>query len=156
MVMEERYSPPSSPALPQQMWPNSIQMLELMCWCWSEKPHHRPTFQQVLSVLRSDSSTSLVGGTPVSKDNHDIHSACVKSVQIPVRRTSAYGSSVLSHANSSCCQRMSDLLPTSHSGVGMETAVEVWYATFSGSLNEKVSGRLSVVRYHSGGACLEV
>ena len=28
-------------------------MFELMCLCWSQKPHHRPDFQQILDLLNS-------------------------------------------------------------------------------------------------------
>ena len=34
-----------------QSLPRLQVMFELMCWCWSHRPHHRPDFHQILDIL---------------------------------------------------------------------------------------------------------
>jgi serine/threonine protein kinase len=41
------------PMLPVKSLPRLQAMFELMCLCWSQKPHHRPDFQQILDLLNS-------------------------------------------------------------------------------------------------------
>ena len=135
---------------PVQHWPHSIQMVELMTWCWSDNPNHRPTFDQILSILKSDASYSLVGGMPVSKDD-EIHAACVKTVAVRRRSLTGTFNPSLTTTNTKggpSCLRMTNVIPLKSCGIGMETVVDVWYGT--------ITGKLNVVRYHSTGACVEV
>lgn len=134
-----------------QYWPHSIQMVELMTWCWSDNPNHRPSFDQILSILRSDSSYSLVGGTPVSRDD-EIHAACVKTVAVRRRSLASTINPSLTTTTTSLagpsCTRMTSVISPRLCGIGMETVVDVWYST--------ITGKLSVVRYHSTGSSVEV
>ena len=36
-------------AKPRLQW-----MFDLMCWCWSGKPQHRPDFEEILQIMESD------------------------------------------------------------------------------------------------------
>ena len=56
-----------------------------MCWCWSDLPHHRPNFTQILEALRSESFTNLLATAEVlgSKSGHQITAACVNAVMAP-------------------------------------------------------------------------
>ena len=129
-------------------------MVELMAWCWSDRPKHRPTFDQILSILRGETLYSLVGGIPLG-DETEVHAACVKTIAIPHRRhsstfnpssssSSAGGGAGLSQS----CMRLSSIIPARTCGIGMETGIEVWYGT--------VKGKLSAIRYHSTGTYVQV
>ena len=133
-----------------QNWPNSVQMVELMAWCWSDKPKHRPSFDQILSILRGETIYSLVGGLPLG-DMEEIHAACVTTISIPHRRHSCS----FNPASVSCgvgqgqsCMRLSSIIPARPCGIGMETGIEVWYGN--------INGKLNVVRYHSAGTYNQV
>ena len=131
-------------------------MFELMCWCWSEKPHHRPDFQEILKVLRTDTFTHLLADTPVSKINDDIAAACIRKSKAVQRKRSAS-----SYQAKGCCSlsQQDSLAPNSllfsgvtsllhSSSMGEETAVEVWYGTYDGSLG--------LVQYQQSGTVTEV
>ena len=67
--------------IPTQLHPQSLQLFELMCWCWSDKPQHRPTFGQILKIIKADSFTHLLDATPVtaSSRKNQVTAACLKS-----------------------------------------------------------------------------
>lgn len=121
-----------------QSWPNSVQLVELMTWCWSNKPNHRPTFDQILSTLREETIHSLVGGMPLSHEE-EAHAACIRTVSIPRKSTSTLGQN---------CSRLTSVIPSRVCGIGMESGIEVWYGTVKGSLN--------VIRYSSTGSSVQV
>lgn len=51
-----------------------------MCWCWSEKPQQRPTCEEVLTVMETDSFMHLVKATPVTTENNEFTAACINSL----------------------------------------------------------------------------
>ena len=121
-----------------------------MTWCWSENPTHRPSFDQIHSVLQRETTYSLVGGIAVSRDD-EIHAACVRTISIPRKRHSSItynGMTSTSQGPVQACMRMSTIIPRRSCGIGMETGVEVWYGS--------VTGKLNVLRYHSTGTSIEV
>ena len=65
-----------------QLHPQSLQLFELMCWCWSDKPQHRPTFRQILKIIKADSFTHLLEATPMTAGSrkNQVTAACLKSV----------------------------------------------------------------------------
>jgi serine/threonine protein kinase len=138
------------PELQTKHWPNSVQMVELMAWCWSDRPQHRPSFNQILSILRGETIYSLVGGIPLPGEE-EIHAACVKTISIPHWRHSTTsnlgGPTAGGTGQGQSCLRLSSIIPHRACGIGMETGVEVWYGTIRGNLN--------VVRYHSTGTFVE-
>jgi serine/threonine protein kinase len=131
------------PELQTKHWPNSVQMVELMAWCWSDKPRHRPSFEQILSILRGETIYSLVGGLPLG-DVEEVHAAAVKTIAIPHRRHSSTFSPPASvQGQGQSCLRLSSIIPARACGIGMGTGIEVWYGT--------IKGTLKMVRYHSTG-----
>ena len=83
----------------------------------------------------------------MSRDD-EIHAACVKTIAVPAWRRSSTTINTTSTGQGPCCTRTMSVIPPRSCGIGMETGVEVWYGT--------VTGKLSVVRYHSTGASVEV
>lgn len=115
-------------------------MYELMCWCWSDKPQHRPTFTQIKEIVSSSTFTQLLDNFRITVDDDSIQTACVHSFKqtltrkrnpddnIPEKRLSASPSpSVLSllAANSD-----------------EENIVQVYYAT--------AKGKVGVIQFQSG------
>ena len=126
-------------------------MVELMAWCWSDRPRHRPSFEQILSVLRGETIYSLVGGLPLG-DVGEVHAAAVKTIAIPHRRHSSTFSPPSSVSGGmgqgQSCLRLSSIIPARACGIGMGTGIEVWYGT--------IKGKLNMVRYHSTGTFVKV
>ena len=137
-----------------QYRPTSLQMFELMCWCWSEKPHHRPNFPEILQVLRTDTFTRLLVATPTSKDEKDITAACLRTTMAPVRRRSTTTSNfhcrtnMMSLVNDVSLPYFNTVSPLSCSSLTEEMCVEVWYGMEDGSLG--------VVQYQHSGTLIEV
>ena len=44
-------------------------MYELMCWCWSTSPKHRPTFSQIKSRISSGAFTHLLDTSELTDDS---------------------------------------------------------------------------------------
>ena len=128
-------------------------MYDLMCWCWSEKPQHRPTFEEILQILKTKSFTRLLSAMPVSKLNNVVSAACIyvsSTAPLANPQQFIYGSSATLHpssSSSSVSSSPSPSLPADPSGVaamadvatllhstvlGEETAVELWYGTQNG------------------------
>ena len=134
---------------PSQLRPHSLYMFELMCWCWSDLPQHRPKFDQILTVLRTDTFTTLLAATSITQDNDEVTAATVIT-------TRARRSSVTSfHGRSSASYFASDLsytnalsLVVGGAGHGEELTTQVWYGTERGSCG--------VVQFQRGGVVKEV
>ena len=118
-----------------------------MAWCWSDKPKHRPSFEQILSILRGESIYSLVGGLPLGVVE-EVHAAAVRTIAIPHRRHSTTFSPTLVSGQTQSCLRLSSIIPARVCGIGMETGIEVWYGN--------IKGKLNMVRYHSTGTYVKV
>ena len=56
-----------------QQCPPSLWLLELMCWCWSEHPYHRPDIKEVLTALEKRVTSQLVSAFPISSEDAGIH-----------------------------------------------------------------------------------
>lgn len=102
-------------------------LYELMCWCWSDRPNHRPDFSTVLSVLKSDMFTHLLASFPINKSEEEVTTSCMR-----LSRTKRVSGS-LSY-NSMADQSMSSLgvmsLVYGKSALaGEECATQVWYGT---------------------------
>ena len=63
---------------PLQNHPGSLWMIELMCWCWSEKPQHRPSFQEILKVLRNSTLVKLLSAFPATQSREVVTAAATK------------------------------------------------------------------------------
>ena len=125
-----------------------------MCWCWSEKPQHRPDFQEILGVLRTDTFTHLLADTPVSKISDDVTAACIRKTKAAPRKrsSSSYQAKTCSSVQESLS--LNSLLGSGATSLlhsttmGEETVVEVWYGTQDGSLG--------LVQYQQSGTVTEV
>lgn len=49
-----------------QQCPPTLGLLELMCWCWSEHPYHRPELKDLISKLEDGVTSQLVTAFPIS------------------------------------------------------------------------------------------
>ena len=110
-----------------QLHPQSLQLFELMCWCWSDKPQHRPTFRQILQVIKADSFTHLLEATPMTAGSrkNQVTAACLKSVNIstPQSNTSRAVPAIREDGFTMTYSTASKVL----------SPTEVWYGTRCGS-----------------------
>ena len=109
-------------------------------------PQHRPGFDQILQILKTDTFTHLLAATSITKDNNEITAASLHAVA--VRRNSM--SSFYSKSNTSIMAMITQSvgsgmeMSASYTGVmsliygnatggqGEETANQVWYGTDTG------------------------
>ena len=56
-----------------QQCPPSLWLLELMCWCWSEHPYHRPDLKEVITRLENSVTSQLVTAFPISNAGAEVH-----------------------------------------------------------------------------------
>ena len=131
-----------------QYYPTSLQMFELMCWCWSDKPQHRPNVKEIIEILSTDTFTQLLSSSPVTQNNIEVTAACLRVTAVPRRR-----SSVISIGRRSTSGSIGDIsAPYSclfgHSALGEETCATIWYGTEDGTL--------SMVQYQPNGTDTEV
>ena len=111
-----------------------------MCWCWSDKPQHRPSFNEVLHSLRTDTFTHLLAATPITKDSDEITAAAVRTSTTARRlsasslysRSTCLDSTSVSASSSVALTGVMSLL-SSHSPYGEDIKVEVWYGTENGA-----------------------
>ena len=129
-----------------QYHPTSLLMFELMCWCWSDKPHHRPDFQVVLEVMRTDTFTQLLAATAVTKDEDEPTAACIRTTSAPRRRSSVVGRRCSIQESSFPYSGIMSLM--SSIATGEETSVEIWYGTHDGALG--------ILQYQQSGTTTEV
>ncbi len=125
-------------------------MFELMCWCWSELPQHRPEFDQILSILRTDTFTTLLAATSITQDNDEVTAATTLTTHA---RRSSVGSfhsrssaSVFGGGDFSYTDALR--LVVGGAGQGEELTTQVWYGT------EK--GNCGIVQFQRGGVVKEV
>ena len=93
-----------------------------MCWCWSDKPQHRPTFEQILEILSKPAFTYLLEAVPVTTSKIDeVTAAGLKfTTSLPnISTQNGTATSVGTFSNSTVTKIMSP--------------VEIWYGTKSGS-----------------------
>ena len=106
-----------------QLHPQSLQLYELMCWCWSDKPQHRPTFEQILDTVKRDSFTHLLEAIPVtvSDKKNMVTAACI---------TSSHHHSTTSLSSLSLTQNFNFPYSTVTKII---STVEIWFGTKIGS-----------------------
>ena len=106
-----------------QLHPQSLQLYELMCWCWSDKPQHRPTFEQILKIVKKDSFTHLLEAVPVTSSRKNlVTSACVK-----------FNSTSPQKGTASSAPSSDDLEFQYGTTTKVLSPVEIWYGTKTGS-----------------------
>lgn len=107
-------------------------LYELMCWCWSDRPNHRPDFATVLAILNSDAFTHLLASFPICKSEEQIVTSCLRLARN--RRMSGsltFSSTVVDQSMSSL--GVMNLVYGKGGGVaGDECATQVWYGTDHG------------------------
>ena len=108
-----------------QLHPQSLQLFELMCWCWSDKPQHRPTFEQILKVIKTDSFTHLLEATPImSSRKNPVTAACVNFSASQSQQSASNSEGPMIVDNSSF---------TYSTATKVLSPVEIWYGTHAGS-----------------------
>ena len=129
----------------QQLHPQSLQLYELMCWCWSDKPQHRPTFDEILKLIKTDSFSHLLEATPVTRDHDDITAACINCSSKPNTMSAFHTMSVSPGMGTRSDTTLSyhtvmSMLSTSSSSPQEDTNIQVWYGT--------EHGKCGVVNFH--------
>ena len=132
--------------------PHSLLLYELMCWCWSDLPNHRPSFTIILNILKSDMFIHLLASFSVLKEDEEVTTSCIRLMR--TRRSS--GSVSLSHSTM-MDQSLASLgimslvygKPSSggYAGGG-EYATQVWYGT--------QFGKYGVIQFQNNGIIHEV
>jgi serine/threonine protein kinase len=75
------------PELNPKQQPLALQMYELMCWCWSDSPNHRPTFAQIKQIISSHSFVQLLKCVPLqSQDTFTVASLHTFKPTLSLRR----------------------------------------------------------------------
>ena len=136
-------------------------MIELMCWCWSEKPQHRPTFLEILRVLRTSVLTSLMSAVELNEQGitvacYKLSSSVPSSSPSPITspRTSVTSPSPITSPRTSVTSPpllLSGEQETNSAtypviGLSENSILEVWYGG---------ADCLSVVAYHPKGVGVE-
>ena len=108
-----------------QLLPHSVFIMELMCWCWSDLPQHRPNFSQILQVLRSETFTNLVASAQAMESNTQITAACLHNV---------IANPIKNSTQKAMCPSIARIMSVIHgkSSHENETALQVWYGTENG------------------------
>ena len=65
-----------------QSLPRLQVMFELMCWCWSHRPHHRPDFHQILDILNMPMFYELLSVEGLLSD-HYVTAAVYRQTEPP-------------------------------------------------------------------------
>ena len=116
-----------------------------MCWCWSDKPQHRPTFDEVLKIIKTDSFTHLLEATPVSRNHDEVTAACInsscKQSSLPIFQTMSVGPGMGTRSDTTLSyQSVMSMLSSSGGSPRDDTTIQVWYGT--------LEGRCGVVNFH--------
>ena len=130
-----------------QQCPPSLWLLELMCWCWSEHPYHRPDIKEVLTVLEDGVTSQLVSAFPISSTDVGMVAACTRwtlkgrsfstAVSLEKQRTVAAPGylSPFSHINDTAKMPMKS------------SSLEIWCAS---------EGGVKCISCHAAGCTIEV
>ncbi len=146
-------TPPHTPPTHTQLHPRSLQMFELMCWCWSDLPQHRPTFDQILDTLKTDTFTSLLAATSLTKDGDEvtaasIHSTYARRSSITSFQSRSVTSMFASNNGVDFSLTHTDALNLIVGGPGEELTTQVWYGTDRGNVG--------VIQFQRGGVIKDV
>ena len=123
--------------MPSQDRPPALQMYELMCWCWSERPQDRPTFTQIKQLLESSAFTRLFGATnPVTRDD-SFTAACVHTHKQQPITTTTVSTTQQQTSEDDKLSRPSpspSVVSLLAASVMEDTTTKVWYGTEKGRL----------------------
>lgn len=61
-------------------------MYELMCWCWSNNPQHRPDFTQIKSIISSTACSQLLDAKRLTLEDNRITVAAMHTFRQPFSR----------------------------------------------------------------------
>ena len=131
-------------------------LFELMCWCWSERPGHRPDFSTILDTLKSDMFSHLLASFPLLRAEEEVTTSCMRLCR--TRR----GSTSASLSSNSTSLTHSTILDQSLSTLGIssliygksgtlggeETVTQVWYGT--------EFGKYGMIQFQNSGILHEV
>lgn len=119
-----------------------------MCWCWSDRPNHRPSFNTILSILHQDTFFHLLASYPMLKEEEDVTSSCMRLFKS--RRISSVGS--LSHSmmvdQSLASLGVMNLVHGKSSLSSGEIATQIWYGT--------EFGKYGMIQFQNSGVTHEV
>ena len=110
--------------------PPALQMHELMCWCWSEKPQHRPLFSEIKEIIKSSMFIQLLDATSLTTNKDTFTTACVHSYKQPNTRARHPEDSITSLLPSPSPSIVSILAASTEE----EGILQVWYGTEKGKL----------------------
>ena len=115
--------------------PAALQMFELMCWCWSDKPQHRPDFTQISSTIASSTFTRLLGASQImERDNFTCVCLHTFTPQIPyVRSSEDQLTGSLKRASATPSPAILSLFVEA-AAHDEESVLQVWYGTKQGQL----------------------
>ena len=135
-----------------------------MCWCWSDKPQHRPKFDEILKVVKTDSFTHLLEATPISRDNDDITAACINCSLKPNTMSMFHSTSVESGLGTRSDTTLSyhsvmSMLSTGNTSPREDTTIQVWYGTEHGkcgvvNFHKSTTNHVSIVVYTVQYTCI--
>ena len=120
----------------------SIQIFELMCWCWSEIPCYRPDFPTIIKALKTDMFTHLLASFPLIGNEEEVTTSCIRIFR---KRKS---SSTINVDLSLASMGVSCLLPSKSTMGGEEFGTQVWYGT--------EFGKYGVIQFQNSGITHEV
>ena len=94
-----------------------------MCWCWSEQARQRPSFQQILQVLKSESFTNLLAAAQLMDPIPKITAACTSIQSLPLLPTTP----------SDISPSFKKIMKLLHNDPSRASeTVQVWYGTQNG------------------------
>ena len=127
--------------------PAAIQMQELMCWCWSDRPQHRPTFCEIHSALDSAAFLHLLGVSRLFTDQDKFKTACTHVFQQQVKRNHLSEENAVRKRESAMpSAAVVNLLSQVSADEGY--TLQVWYGT--------ERGKIGMVQFSSGETNCEV
>jgi len=119
------------------MYPSCLQVLELMCWCWSELPNYRPDFSTVLRVLKTDKFTRLLQSFQLTKNEEQVTTSCIRYVQPRMFSSTSSSFDPTSSVFSSYVSR------NTTTGISDDLGIQVWYGTDA--------GKYGIIQFQNGG-----
>ena len=128
-------------------------MFELMCWCWSELPQHRPKLDQIVDTLKADTFTSLLAAIPLTRDGDEVTTASIHSTYTRRSSITSYhsksASSMFAGGNGvDFSLTHTDAMSLIVGGPGEELTTQVWYGTDRGNVG--------VIQFQRGGVIKDV